>query len=103
MPACPSLARVSAWPPAVPTSAQWAWDPGLGPVLSSSVAQTVDDFLVEKWRKYFPSKPPSLLRPLPAPCRPQLWPGPSHFGRKTCRGPCSHRLCGSRWLTWSLG
>uniref|UniRef100_A0A452T4G2 Centrosomal protein of 164 kDa n=1 Tax=Ursus maritimus TaxID=29073 RepID=A0A452T4G2_URSMA len=60
MPVCPSLARVSAWPPAVPTSAQWAWDPGLGPTLSSSVAQTVDDFLVEKWHKYFPTGVPFL-------------------------------------------
>ncbi|XP_032283756.1 centrosomal protein of 164 kDa isoform X8 [Phoca vitulina] len=60
IPACPSLARVSAWPPAVPTSTQWAWDPGLGPTLSSSVAQTVDDFLLEKCRKYFPSGVPFL-------------------------------------------
>ncbi|XP_064433459.1 centrosomal protein of 164 kDa isoform X13 [Mirounga angustirostris] len=60
IPACPSLARVSAWPPAVPTSTQWAWDPGLGSTLSSSVAQTVDDFLLEKWRKYFPTGVPFL-------------------------------------------
>ncbi|XP_027435536.2 centrosomal protein of 164 kDa isoform X11 [Zalophus californianus] len=60
IPACPSLARVSAWPPAVPTSTQWAWGPGLGPTLSSSVAQTVDDFLLEKWRKYFPTGVPFL-------------------------------------------
>ncbi|XP_035960364.2 centrosomal protein of 164 kDa isoform X20 [Halichoerus grypus] len=60
IPACPSLARVSAWPPAVPTSTQWAWDPGLGPTLSSSVAQTVDDFLLEKCRKYFPTGVPFL-------------------------------------------
>ena len=53
--------RVSASFSATPTSTQWAWDPGLGPRLSSSVAQTVDDFLVEKWRKYFPSTPPSGL------------------------------------------
>ncbi|XP_034521738.1 centrosomal protein of 164 kDa isoform X14 [Ailuropoda melanoleuca] len=71
MPACPSLARVSAWPPAVPTSAQWAWDPGLGPVLSSSVAQTVDDFLVEKWRKYFPTGVP-FLSSSPAPLENRL-------------------------------
>ncbi|XP_025749489.1 centrosomal protein of 164 kDa isoform X16 [Callorhinus ursinus] len=60
IPACPSLARVSAWPPAVPTSTQWAWGPGLGPTLSSSVAQTVDDFLLEKWHKYFPTGVPFL-------------------------------------------
>lgn len=61
-PSYPSLLRVSASSPAPPTSTQWAWDPELGPRLSSSVAQTVDDFLVEKWRKYFPSKPPSRPR-----------------------------------------
>lgn len=81
----PSLTRGSASSPARPVSAQWTWDPGLGPRLSSSAAQTVDDFLVEKWRKYFPSKPPSglwtilaqppHLPPLPAP-HPQLWHGP---------------------------
>lgn len=68
---CPSLARVSASPLGRPTSTQWAWDPGLGPRLSSSVTQTVDDFLVEKWRKYFPSKPPSYC--------PWLGQGPSHY------------------------
>ncbi|XP_046542068.1 centrosomal protein of 164 kDa isoform X3 [Equus quagga] len=52
--------RVSASFSATPTSTQWAWDPGLGPRLSSSVAQTVDDFLVEKWRKYFPTGVPFL-------------------------------------------
>ncbi|XP_072585800.1 centrosomal protein of 164 kDa isoform X12 [Vulpes vulpes] len=59
-PTCPSLARVSASPLGRPTSTQWAWDPGLGPRLSSSVTQTVDDFLVEKWRKYFPTGVPFL-------------------------------------------
>lgn len=59
VPSSPSLAQVSASPLAPPTPTQWAWDPGLGPRLSCSVAQSVDDFLVEKWRKYFPSKPPS--------------------------------------------
>ncbi|XP_061059573.1 centrosomal protein of 164 kDa isoform X9 [Eubalaena glacialis] len=59
-PSYPSLARVSASSPAPPTSTQWAWDPELGPRLSSSVAQTVDDFLVEKWRKYFPTGIPFL-------------------------------------------
>uniref|UniRef100_A0A4W2BUU3 Centrosomal protein of 164 kDa n=1 Tax=Bos indicus x Bos taurus TaxID=30522 RepID=A0A4W2BUU3_BOBOX len=56
----PSLTRGSASSPARPTSAQWTWDPGLGPRLSSSAAQTVDDFLVEKWRKYFPTGIPFL-------------------------------------------
>ncbi|XP_060160088.1 centrosomal protein of 164 kDa isoform X6 [Globicephala melas] len=59
-PSYPSLVRVSASSPAPPTSTQWAWDPELGPRLSSSVAQTVDDFLVEKWRKYFPTGIPFL-------------------------------------------
>ncbi|XP_047608172.1 centrosomal protein of 164 kDa isoform X7 [Phacochoerus africanus] len=60
VPSSPSLARVSASPLAPPTPTQWAWDPGLGPRLSCSVAQSVDDFLVEKWRKYFPTGIPSL-------------------------------------------
>ncbi|KAF6102667.1 centrosomal protein 164 [Phyllostomus discolor] len=51
-----SPGRVSASSPATPMSTHWAWAPGPGPRLSSSVTQTVDDFLVEKWRKYFPSK-----------------------------------------------
>ncbi|XP_007446975.1 PREDICTED: centrosomal protein of 164 kDa [Lipotes vexillifer] len=58
-PSYPSLARVSASSPAPPTSTQWAWDPELGPRLSS-VARTVDDFLVEKWHKYFPTGIPFL-------------------------------------------
>lgn len=58
IPIYPSLAQVSASSPATSMSTQWAWDPGLGPRLSPSVTQTVDDFLVEKWHKYFPSKPP---------------------------------------------
>lgn len=60
VPSSPSLAQVSASPLAPPTPTQWAWDPGLGPRLSCSVAQSVDDFLVEKWRKYFPTGIPSL-------------------------------------------
>ncbi|XP_045871948.1 centrosomal protein of 164 kDa isoform X6 [Meles meles] len=71
IPACPSLARVSAWPPVEPTTTQWAWDPGLGPRLSSSVAQTVDDFLLEKWRKYFPTGVP-FLSSSPAPLENRL-------------------------------
>ncbi|XP_058542835.1 centrosomal protein of 164 kDa isoform X8 [Neofelis nebulosa] len=58
IPACPS--RLSPSPLATLSSTQWAWDPGLGPRLSSSAAQTVDDFLVEKWRKYFPAGVPFL-------------------------------------------
>lgn len=100
----PSLTRGSASSPARPTSAQWTWDPGLGPRLSSSAAQTVDDFLVEKWRKYFPSKPPSglctiLAQPprlpppssMPAP-HAQLWHGP-----QTLRVP-GRTLLLSLWL-----
>ncbi|CAK7317418.1 Centrosomal protein of 164 kDa [Vulpes lagopus] len=68
---CPSLARVSASPLGRPTSTQWAWDPGLGPRLSSSVTQTVDDFLVEKWRKYFPTGVP-FLSSNPAPLENRL-------------------------------
>ncbi|XP_053450754.1 centrosomal protein of 164 kDa isoform X3 [Nycticebus coucang] len=68
---CPSLARASASSPVTPTSTQWAWDPGLGPRLSSSMAQTVDDFLLEKWRKYFPSGIP-LLNNSPAPLENRL-------------------------------
>ncbi|XP_032724478.1 centrosomal protein of 164 kDa-like isoform X2 [Lontra canadensis] len=71
VPACPSLARVSAWPPVEPTTTQWAWDPGLGPTLSSSVAQSVDDFLLEKWRKYFPTGVP-FLSSSPAPLENRL-------------------------------
>ncbi|XP_063491600.1 centrosomal protein of 164 kDa isoform X16 [Symphalangus syndactylus] len=61
-----SLARFSALSSATPTATQWAWDSGRGPRLPSSVAQTVDDFLLEKWRKYFPSGIP-LLSNSPAP------------------------------------
>ncbi|XP_054549102.1 centrosomal protein of 164 kDa isoform X2 [Talpa occidentalis] len=47
--------------PAASMSTQWAWDPGLGPRLpSSAVAQTVDDYLAEKWHKYFPTGVPFL-------------------------------------------
>ncbi|KAK2489498.1 hypothetical protein MC885_017180 [Smutsia gigantea] len=56
VPTYSSLTGVSA--PAMPT--RWAWDPGLGPRLSSSVSQTVDDFLVEKWHEYFPTGAPFL-------------------------------------------
>ncbi|XP_008051840.1 centrosomal protein of 164 kDa [Carlito syrichta] len=56
----PSLARPSASSLAAPISTRWAYSPELSPGLSSSVAQTVDDFLLEKWRKYFPSGIPSL-------------------------------------------
>ncbi|KAM5316903.1 centrosomal protein of 164 kDa isoform 8-T9 [Glossophaga mutica] len=54
-----SPGQVSSSSPATSMSTQWAWALGPGPRLSSSVTQTVDDFLVEKWRKYFPSKLPS--------------------------------------------
>ncbi|XP_030650630.1 centrosomal protein of 164 kDa isoform X1 [Nomascus leucogenys] len=66
-----SLARFSALSSATPTSTQWAWDSGRGPRLPSSVAQTVDDFLLEKWRKYFPSGIP-LLSNSPAPLESRL-------------------------------
>ncbi|KAB1255006.1 Centrosomal protein of 164 kDa [Camelus dromedarius] len=68
---CPPSARVSALSSDTPMSTQWAWDPGLGPRLSSSVAQTVDDFLVEKWHKYFPTGIP-FLSSSPAPLENRL-------------------------------
>nr|XP_023413946.1 centrosomal protein of 164 kDa isoform X11 [Loxodonta africana] len=71
VPTYPSLPRVSAPAPVTPMSTRWAWDPGLGPRLSSSVAQTVDDFLVEKWRKYFPAGVP-VLSSGPAPLENRL-------------------------------
>lgn len=70
-PAYPSLTPISAASPVSPMSTSWAWDPGLGPRLSSSVAQTVDDFLLEKWRKYFPSGIP-LLSNCPPPLENKL-------------------------------
>ncbi|XP_047374781.1 centrosomal protein of 164 kDa isoform X3 [Sciurus carolinensis] len=60
IPSYASLTRVPASSPIAPVSTHWAWDPGLGPRLPSSVTQTVDDFLLEKWRKYFPSGIPLL-------------------------------------------
>ncbi|XP_008567846.1 PREDICTED: centrosomal protein of 164 kDa isoform X3 [Galeopterus variegatus] len=53
-----------------PVSTQWAWDPGLDPRFSLA-AQTVDDFLLEKWRKYFPSGIP-LLNGSPSPLENRL-------------------------------
>ncbi|XP_059123731.1 centrosomal protein of 164 kDa [Peromyscus eremicus] len=52
------------------TSTQWAWDPGQGTKPSSS-SKTVDDFLLEKWRKYFPSGIP-LLSGCPPPLENKL-------------------------------
>lgn len=71
VPAYSSLSKVSASSPAVSMSTQWAWDPRLGPRLSSSMEQTVDDFLLEKWRKYFPSGIP-LLSSCPGPLKNRL-------------------------------
>ncbi|XP_012932043.1 centrosomal protein of 164 kDa isoform X2 [Heterocephalus glaber] len=71
IPVYSSLNKVSASSPVASMSTQWAWDPGLGPRLSSAVAQTVDDFLLEKWRKYFPSGIP-LLSSCPAPVENRL-------------------------------
>lgn len=70
IPTSPSRTQVSACSPATLLSTQWAWKPEQGPRPSSSVTQTVDDFLVEKWCKYFPSKPPlgqcvACVPPLP--------------------------------------
>ncbi|XP_045694271.1 centrosomal protein of 164 kDa isoform X9 [Phyllostomus hastatus] len=71
LPTHASPGRVSASSPAKPMSTQWAWAPGPGPRLSSSVTQTVDDFLVEKWRKYFPTGVP-FLSSSPAPLENRL-------------------------------
>ncbi|XP_032765369.1 centrosomal protein of 164 kDa [Rattus rattus] len=55
-PAYSSQTKPSSLSSMTPTSTQWAWDPGQGTKLSpSSSSQTVDDFLLEKWRKYFPT------------------------------------------------
>ncbi|XP_020845331.1 centrosomal protein of 164 kDa isoform X4 [Phascolarctos cinereus] len=67
----PSMTRVSAPTPLAPSTGiplptQWAWDPGVSSGLTSSVAQSVDNFLVEKWHKYFPAGVP-LLSGSPAP------------------------------------
>ncbi|XP_029410798.1 centrosomal protein of 164 kDa isoform X5 [Nannospalax galili] len=64
IPDCTSLTRLSSSSVA-PSSSQWAWDPGLDTKLSSP-SQTVDDFLLEKWRRYFPSGIP-LLSSCPPP------------------------------------
>ncbi|XP_053528716.1 centrosomal protein of 164 kDa isoform X3 [Artibeus jamaicensis] len=66
IPAHASPGRVSASSPATPMYTQRAWAPGL-----SSVTQTVDDFLVEKWRKYFPTGVP-FLSSSPAPLENRL-------------------------------
>ncbi|XP_040585781.1 centrosomal protein of 164 kDa isoform X7 [Mesocricetus auratus] len=69
-PAYSLLTKPSTSPSATPTSSQWAWDPGQGTKLSSC-SQTVDDFLLEKWRKYFPSGVP-LLSGCPPPLENKL-------------------------------
>ncbi|KAM5316898.1 centrosomal protein of 164 kDa isoform 3-T3 [Glossophaga mutica] len=66
-----SPGQVSSSSPATSMSTQWAWALGPGPRLSSSVTQTVDDFLVEKWRKYFPTGVP-FLSSSPAPLENRL-------------------------------
>ncbi|XP_035299537.1 centrosomal protein of 164 kDa isoform X10 [Cricetulus griseus] len=69
-PAYSLLTKPSASPSVTPTSTQWAWDPGQGTKVSSS-SQTVDDFLLEKWHKYFPSGIP-LLSGCPPPLENKL-------------------------------
>lgn len=67
-PAYSSQAKLSSLSSITPMSTQWAWDPGQGTKLtSSSSSQTVDDFLLEKWRKYFPSGIPLLSGSPPPP------------------------------------
>ncbi|XP_038610676.1 centrosomal protein of 164 kDa isoform X2 [Tachyglossus aculeatus] len=62
-------------PPAAPPSpaaslpSQWAWRPN--PSLAPSAAQSVDSFLEEKWRKYFPAGLP-VLSSGPAPLENKL-------------------------------
>ncbi|XP_075402763.1 centrosomal protein of 164 kDa isoform X1 [Tenrec ecaudatus] len=70
-PTYPTLPSLSVPAPVTPMPTQWAWDSGLGPRLSSSVAQTVDDFLLEKWHKYFPNGVP-VLSSSPAPLENRL-------------------------------
>ncbi|XP_076781108.1 centrosomal protein of 164 kDa isoform X8 [Arvicanthis niloticus] len=72
-PAYASQTKLSSLSSITPTSTQWAWDPGQGTKLpsSSSSSQTVDDFLLEKWRKYFPSGVP-LLNSSPPPLENKL-------------------------------
>lgn len=80
-------------PPPSPrkTPTQWAWDPGLGPRLSASATQAVDDFLMEKWRKYFPGELPSAARDL-GPAFPLLLlllsPSPAPSSLLPARGHC---------------
>ncbi|XP_068936738.1 centrosomal protein of 164 kDa isoform X2 [Petaurus breviceps papuanus] len=67
----PSVTRVSAPTTLAPSTGvplpnQWAWDPGVTSGLTSSVGQSVDNFLLEKWHKYFPAGAP-LLSGSPAP------------------------------------
>ncbi|XP_029399017.1 centrosomal protein of 164 kDa isoform X2 [Mus pahari] len=68
-PAYSSKTKLSSLSSITPMSTQWAWDPGQGTKLvsSSSSSQTVDDFLLEKWRKYFPSGIPLLSGSPPPP------------------------------------
>lgn len=70
-PAYSLLTKPSASPSVTPTSTQWAWDPGQGTKVSSS-SQTVDDFLLEKWHKYFPCRSP-------LPWTPGFWVEPSYL------------------------
>ncbi|XP_051012295.1 centrosomal protein of 164 kDa [Acomys russatus] len=70
-PAYSSLTKPSSLSSVTPASTQWAWDPGQGSKLSASSSQTVDDFLLEKWRKYFPSGIP-LLSGCPPPLENKL-------------------------------
>ncbi|KAL1782015.1 centrosomal protein of 164 kDa isoform X1 [Sigmodon hispidus] len=69
-PAYSLLTKPSSSSSVTSTSTQWAWDPGQGTKLSSC-SQTVDDFLLEKWRKYFPSGIP-LLSGCPPPLENKL-------------------------------
>ncbi|XP_036048004.1 centrosomal protein of 164 kDa isoform X5 [Onychomys torridus] len=69
-PAYSLLTKPSSSSSVTSTSTQWAWDPGQGTKLSSS-SKTVDDFLLEKWRKYFPSGIP-LLSGCPSPLENKL-------------------------------
>ncbi|XP_029337440.1 centrosomal protein of 164 kDa [Mus caroli] len=66
-PAYSSQTKLSSLSSITPMSTQWAWDPGQGTKLTSSSSQTVDDFLLEKWRKYFPSGIPLLSGSPPPP------------------------------------
>ncbi|XP_041030472.1 centrosomal protein of 164 kDa-like isoform X5 [Carcharodon carcharias] len=47
---------------AIPLPSQWIWNRGINATSHLPAAQSVDDALSEKWRKYFPGEIPTLSR-----------------------------------------